>query len=117
MVEDIPIDAKEKYTPIDGDPLPDPIHIVSQFISAPTTVHWAVVLHILMFLRGSQFKTLLFPSMSSLDSRAYCDFDWAGDVVSCKSTTGFCIFLGDSLISWKSKKQDVLSKSSTKAEY
>ncbi|GKE67695.1 uncharacterized mitochondrial protein-like protein [Tanacetum coccineum] len=59
----------------------------------------------------------MFPSTSALDLRAYCDSDWAGDVVSRKSTTGFCIFLGDSLISWRSKKQDVLSKSSTEAEY
>ncbi|GJU32336.1 uncharacterized mitochondrial protein-like protein [Tanacetum coccineum] len=95
MVEDIPTDAKAKYTPTDGDPLPDPS----------------------LYLRGTQFQTLLFPSTSALDMRAYCDSDWAGNVVSRKSTTGFCIFLGDSLISWKSKKQDVLSKSSTEAEY
>ncbi|GJX81287.1 uncharacterized mitochondrial protein-like protein [Tanacetum coccineum] len=95
MVEDIPIDAKAKFTPTDGDPLPDPS----------------------LYLRGTKFQTLLFPSTSALDLRAYCDSDWAGDVVSRKSTTGFCIFLGDSLISWKSKKQDVLSKSSTEAKY
>ncbi|GKA31049.1 uncharacterized mitochondrial protein-like protein [Tanacetum coccineum] len=132
MVEDIPIDAKEKYTPTDGDPLPDPslyltivgslvyltitrldisyaVHIVSQFVSAPTTVHWAA--------RGTHFQTLLFPSTSALHVRAYCDSDWAGDVVSRKSTTGFCIFLDDSFISWKSKKQDVLLRSSAEAEY
>ncbi|GKE05209.1 uncharacterized mitochondrial protein-like protein [Tanacetum coccineum] len=51
------------------------------------------------------------------DLRAYCDADWAGDSITRKSTTGFCVFIGDSLISWKSKKQDVLSKSSTEAEY
>ncbi|GKE35102.1 uncharacterized mitochondrial protein-like protein [Tanacetum coccineum] len=140
LVEDIPFDAKAKYTPTDGDPLPDPslyrpivgslvyltvtcpdisyaVHIMSQFVSAPTTVHWAAVLHILRYLRGTQFQTLLFPSTSALDLRAYCDSDWAGDVVSSKSTNGFCIFLGDSLISWKSKKQDVFSKSSTEAKY
>ncbi|GKC40882.1 uncharacterized mitochondrial protein-like protein, partial [Tanacetum coccineum] len=80
-------------TPTDGDPFPDPS------------------------LYRTIFQTLLFPSTFALDMRAYCDSDWAGDVVSRKSTTGFCIFFGDSLISWKSKKQDVLSKSSTKAEY
>ncbi|GJZ09572.1 uncharacterized mitochondrial protein-like protein [Tanacetum coccineum] len=58
-----------------------------------------------------------FPSTSALDVHAYCDSDWAGDVVSRKLTTGFCIFLGDSPISWKSKKQDVLSKYSTEVEY
>ena len=49
--------------------------------------------------------------------RAYCDADWDSDPNDRKSTTRWCIFLGDSLISWKSKKQDVTSRSSTKAEY
>ena len=48
---------------------------------------------------------------------AYSDADYAGDHMDRKSTTGFCIFLGDSLNSWKSKKQSVVSKSSTKAVY
>ncbi|GKA41232.1 uncharacterized mitochondrial protein-like protein, partial [Tanacetum coccineum] len=110
MVEDIPIDVKAKYTPTD-------FHIVSQFVCTPTTVHWAVVLHILRYLRGIKFQTLLFLSTPALDLRASYDSDWAGDVVSSKSTTAFCIFLGDLLISWKSKKQDVLSKSSNEFEY
>ncbi|GJW56764.1 uncharacterized mitochondrial protein-like protein [Tanacetum coccineum] len=114
MVEDIPIDAKAKYTLTDDDPLPD----LSLYRTiAPTTIYWAAVLHILRYLRVTQFQTLLFPSTSALDLRAYCDSNWDGDVVSRKPTTGFCIFLGDSLISWKSNKQDVLSKSSTEAEY
>nr|GEU55251.1 Gag-Pol polyprotein [Tanacetum cinerariifolium] len=67
------------------------------------------------YLRGTQYQTLLYSSMSALDMRAYCDSDWDGDVVSRKSTIGFCIFLGDSLISWNSKKQDVLSKAEYRA--
>ncbi|GJR91605.1 uncharacterized mitochondrial protein-like protein [Tanacetum coccineum] len=104
IVEDIPIDVKAKYTPTSGDPLPDPI------CPGPTTVHWVAVLHILMYLQGTQFQTLLFSSMSALDMRAYC-------AVSHKSSIGFCIFLGDTMISWKSKKQYVISKYSTEAEY
>nr|GEZ90201.1 hypothetical protein [Tanacetum cinerariifolium] len=50
------------------------------------------------------------------DLRAYCDANRAGDFVTRKSTTGFCVFLGDSLISWKSKKEDVLLRSSTETE-
>nr|GFB62749.1 uncharacterized mitochondrial protein AtMg00810-like [Tanacetum cinerariifolium] len=72
---------------------------------------------ILRYLRGTQFQTLLFPSTSSLNLRAYCDVDWAGDSVTRKSMTWFCVFLEYSFISWKSKKQDVLSRSSTEAEY
>ncbi|XP_020593593.1 uncharacterized protein LOC110033819 [Phalaenopsis equestris] len=93
------------------------VHVVSQFVASPTTVHWAAVLRILRYLRGTQFQSLLFPTSSSLELRAYSDADWGGDSTNRKSTTGFCIFLGDSLISWKSKKQAVVSRSSTEAEY
>ncbi|GJX96922.1 uncharacterized mitochondrial protein-like protein [Tanacetum coccineum] len=98
----------------DGDPLPDPslyraimgslvyltvkrlnisyaVHIASQFVCAPTTVHWDAILHILMYLRGTGYHTLLFSSTSALDMHAYCDSDWAGDVVSRK-LLGFVYF-------------------------
>ncbi|CAJ2668756.1 uncharacterized mitochondrial protein AtMg00810-like [Trifolium pratense] len=137
---DSPLELNVKYVPSDGIPLPDPtlyrtlvgslvyltitspdiahaVHVVSQFVVSPTTIHWAAVLRILRYLRGTQFQSLLFPSSSSLELRAYSDADWAGNPTDRKSTTGFCIFLGDSLISWKSKKQDIVSRSSTEAEY
>jgi hypothetical protein len=89
---------------------------VSLFVS-PTTIHWAVVRHIFRYLQGTQFKSLLFPSSSSLELHTYSDADWADDPTYRKSTTSFCIFLGDFVISWKSKKQDIVSPSSTEAEY
>ena len=135
-----PLEANARYSPSDGVLLTDPtlyrtivgclvyltitrpdiayaVHIVSQFVSAPTTVHWAVVVRILRYLRGTCFQSLLFPSTSSFELCAYSDADWASNPTDRKSTTGFCIFLGDSLISWKSKKQVVVSRSSTEAEY
>lgn len=75
------------------------------------------MLHILRHLRGTQFQSLLFPSTSTLESHAYSNADWGGDSTDRKSTIGFCIFLKDSLISWKSKKETVVSQSSIKAEY
>ncbi|XP_058788410.1 secreted RxLR effector protein 161-like [Vicia villosa] len=93
------------------------VHVVSQFVISPTTVHWAAILRICRYIRGTHFQSLIFPSSSSLELRAYSDADWAGDPTDRKSTTWFCVFLGDSLISWKSKKQDIISRSSTKAEY
>ncbi|XP_025014012.2 uncharacterized mitochondrial protein AtMg00810-like [Ricinus communis] len=137
---DTPIALNDRYSTSDGSPLPDlslyrtivgslvyltitrpdiayAVHIVSQFVISPTTVHWAAVLHILRYLRDTQFKTLLFSSTSSLELCAYSDADWAGDPIDRKSTTGFCIFLSDSLISWKSKKQDIISRSSMEVEY
>lgn len=47
----------------------------------------------------------------------YCDSDWVGCIESRKSVTGFCIMLDNSLVSWKVKKQNTVSKSSTEVEY
>ncbi|GJS58058.1 uncharacterized mitochondrial protein-like protein [Tanacetum coccineum] len=116
-IDDISSDAKAKYTPTDGDPLHDPSlyrTIVGSLIYLTVTrPDIAYDVHIV----STQFQKLLFPSTSSLDLRAYCDADWAGDSVTRNSTTGLCVFLRDSLISWKSKKQNILSKSSTEVEY
>jgi len=93
------------------------VHIVSSFVASPTTVHWAAVLRILRYLQGIVFQSLLLSSTSSLELRAYSNADHGSDLTDRKSVTGFCIFLGDSLISWKSKKQSIVSQSSTEAEY
>nr|GEX26917.1 hypothetical protein [Tanacetum cinerariifolium] len=72
-IADIPLDGK--YTPTDGDPLLDSI------LYRTIVGSLDAVLPILWYLRGTQFQTLLFPSIPSLNLRAYCDADWAGDSV------------------------------------
>ncbi|XP_057461050.1 uncharacterized mitochondrial protein AtMg00810-like [Actinidia eriantha] len=54
---------------------------------------------------------------SSLQLHAYSDADWARDPTDRRSTTGFYFFIGDSLISWRRKKQTLVARSSTEAEY
>jgi hypothetical protein len=59
---------------------------------------------------------LFFPRSSSLQLQAYCDATWASDPSDRNSLSTYCIFLGGSLIAWKTKKQVVVSHSSVKVE-
>ena len=72
---------------------------------------------IIHYLRGSSGYGLFFPAGSSLHLVAYSDSNWAGCPNTRQSVMGWCMFLGDSLISWKSKKQARVSKSSTESKY
>jgi hypothetical protein len=92
------------------------VHIVSQFMATSRSLHYATVLRILRYLKGTLFHGLHFSSQSSLTLQAYSDADWVGDPTDRRSTTGYCFLLGDSLISWRSKKQSVVARSSTEAE-
>ena len=92
------------------------VHVVSQFMAAPRSPHYAVVLKILRYLKGTIFDGLHFSSHSSLTLQAYSGADWAGDPTDRRSTTRYCFLLGDSLISWRSKKQTIVARSSTETE-
>lgn len=133
---DTPLELNVHYTSTDGVPLPNPtlyqillgslvyltitrpnIAYAVHIVSPPTTVHWAAVLLILSYLCGSLHQSLLFSATSFLDLRAFSNADWAGDAMDRESTMGFCVVLGSSLISWKSKKQTVVARLSAEAEY
>ncbi|XP_068649520.1 uncharacterized mitochondrial protein AtMg00810-like [Aristolochia californica] len=93
------------------------VHQVSQFMSCPRHLHLAAVRRIIHYLQGSPTRGLFFAIGSSLQLVAYSDGDWVGCPDTCRSTTGWYMFLGDALISWKCKIQDRVSKSSNEAEY
>ncbi|KAF5458650.1 hypothetical protein F2P56_022663 [Juglans regia] len=90
---------------------------VSQFMQAPRHLHLAAVCRIVRYLKGTSTRGLFFPKESSLQLVGYSDADWAECADTRRSVTGWCMFLGNALISWKSKKQDRVSKSSTESEY
>ena len=93
------------------------VHQVSQYLSAPRSTHYAVVLCILRYLKGTLFHGLFYSAQSPFVLYAFSDVDWVGDSIDRRSTTGYCFLLGSSLISWRSKKQTHVACSSAKAEY
>ena len=84
---------------------------------APRDVHWNLVKRILRYLRGTINNGITISASPSTTLKAYSDADWAGCPDTRRSTSGYCVFLGDSLVSWSSKRQTTVSRSSAEAEY
>ena len=61
-------------------------------------------------------RRLFFPRSSSLQLQAYCDATWASDPTDRRPLSAYCVFLGSSLIAWKTKKQTAVPRSSAEAE-
>nr|KYP46490.1 Copia protein [Cajanus cajan] len=83
----------------------------------PRERHMQAVDKILQYLKSSPGKGLLFKREDTLTMKIYTDADYAGSITDRKSTSGYCMFLGDSLVTWRSKKQDRVSRSSAEAEF
>jgi len=90
---------------------------LSQFMQQPRVPHVPAALHVLHYLKGTAALGVFLNKAPTFDLLAYCDADWASCSHSRRSVSGFVIFLGQTLISWKSKKQATLSLSSAEAEY
>ncbi|PKI49958.1 hypothetical protein CRG98_029632 [Punica granatum] len=94
-----------------------PVHILSQFMQRPKQAHWDAALRVLRYLKQSPGNGVLLRRPSSLSITAYCDSDWAACPMTRRSLTGYFIMLGGCPISWKTKKQSTVPRSSAEAEY
>ncbi|GJR96462.1 ribonuclease H-like domain-containing protein [Tanacetum coccineum] len=134
-----PVDTESKLGS-DGDPISDPtlyrslagglqyltftrpdisyaVQQVCLHMHDPREPHLAALKRVLRYVRGTlDFGLQLYASITG-SLVAYTDADWAGCPTTRWSTSGYCVFLGDNLLSWSAKRQHTLSRLSVKAEY
>ncbi|XP_038890649.1 uncharacterized mitochondrial protein AtMg00810-like [Benincasa hispida] len=123
--DDVPVN-KERYQRLVGKLIylshtrPDisyAVSLVSQFMQAPYGRHMEAVTRFLRYLKSSPRKGLVFRKHDKRSIEAYTDSDWASSVTDRKSTSGYCTFVWGNLVTWRSKKQGVVARSSVEAEY
>lgn len=90
---------------------------LSQFIHAPTDIHWLAAKHVLRYLAGTRDHGIVFRSNNNLSLHAFLDPDWAGNGDDFTSSSANIFYLGSHPITWSSKKQKTVARSSTEAEY
>ncbi|XP_062114126.1 uncharacterized mitochondrial protein AtMg00810-like [Humulus lupulus] len=88
---------------------------LSQFLSASRVPHLKASQRLLQYVKESSGLGIFFSANSDVKLKAYMDSDWGAYQGTRRSTTGFYVFLGNSLISWKSKKHQTISRSSAEA--
>jgi hypothetical protein len=93
------------------------VSVVSQFMHSPSEDHMEAVMRILSYLKSAPGKGLLFKKHGHLRIEGYTDADWAGNITDRRSTSGYFTFVGGNLVTWRSKKQNVVSWSAAEAEY
>jgi hypothetical protein len=93
------------------------VSIVSRYMHDPRSSHWDSALRILRYLKSCPGKGILFSNNGHLKVEGYTDADWAGCLDDRKSTSGYCVFVGGNLVSWRSKKQSVVARSTAEAEF
>ncbi|GJT80375.1 ribonuclease H-like domain-containing protein [Tanacetum coccineum] len=134
-----PVDTESKIRP-EGAPVADPtlyrslvgvlqyltftrpdlsyvVQHVCLYMHDPREPHLLALKRILRYVRGTLDHGLQLHASSMTQLVAYTDADWAGCLVTRRSTSGYCVFLGDNLLSWSAKRQVTLSRSSAEAEY
>lgn len=93
------------------------VNRLSQFMHHPTDIHWQVVKRVLRYLSGTMSHGIFLSTRSPISFHVFSDADWAGNVDDFVSTNAYTLYLGTTPITWSSKKQTYVARSSTEVEY
>ncbi|KAK4402930.1 Retrovirus-related Pol polyprotein from transposon RE2 [Sesamum angolense] len=113
LQEAVLLGTKPVDTPMDSNP----DFGMTTFMDKPRSVHWEAALRILKYIKASPGKGILFKRHGHVKIEAYSDADYAGPKDDRKSTSGYCTYVGGKLVTWHSKKQTTVARSSVEAEY
>jgi hypothetical protein len=106
-----------QYLTLTRPDLPYAVQQVCLFMHDPREPHLAMLKLVLRYVKGTLSTGLHIGTGGITGMTAYSDADWAGCPDSRCSTSGYCVFLSDNLVSWSSKRQTTVSHSSAEAEY
>ncbi|XP_024041989.1 uncharacterized protein LOC112099121 [Citrus clementina] len=93
------------------------VSLVSQFMHSPREAHFVAVNQILQYLKSTPGNGFYFEKGEKRNVEAFVDADWAGNIMDRKPKTGYCTKLWGNLVTWRSKKQTVVARSSAEAEF
>lgn len=93
------------------------ISVVSQFMNETTEEHMEAINRILRYLKMTPGKGLYFGKTTRRDIEVFADADWTGSITDWRSTSGYCTYVWGNLVTWRTKKQPVVSRSSAEAEF
>ncbi|KAF5477148.1 hypothetical protein F2P56_003820 [Juglans regia] len=105
------------YLTISRPDLAYSIRLLCQFMDSPRVPIYMLLTKVLRYIKRAPGQGLLYSTKSELQLQGYCDSDWGSCPDTRRSVIGYCVFIGSSLVSWKSKRQNVVSRSSAEAEY
>ena len=93
------------------------VSLLSQFMHESRRIHWSGALRILSFVKGAPGRDLVYRRNGHMKIIAYSDSGYAGDRGERKSMSDFCTYVEENLVTWRSKKQNIVSRSSVEVEY
>ncbi|CAN6707198.1 unnamed protein product [Malus baccata var. baccata] len=93
------------------------VNVMCQYMTQPSDLHMHLVKRILRYLKGTIHCGLKYTKSPDFILSAYSDLDWAADINTRRSITGYVVYIGYNPISWQSKRQSTVSQSFTEAEY